>query len=73
MNEETANWHPARSFAALPSIPTLLKRIWRTLSLWQERARMRAALARLDDRTLRDIGLSRFDVWHECSKPFWKE
>jgi len=36
--------------------------IYRTLTAWQLRARMRAELMALDDRTLKDIGLTRADV-----------
>ncbi len=39
---------------------------------WRERARMRRTLARLDDRLLRDMGLSRSDVEQEIAKPFWQ-
>jgi uncharacterized protein YjiS (DUF1127 family) len=39
---------------------------------WRRRSRDRAALAMLDDRMLRDIGISRVDVWQEVDKPFWK-
>jgi len=41
-------------------------------SAWQERVSQRRTLARLDDRLLRDMGLSRSDVEHEVSKPFWQ-
>lgn len=34
-------------------------RVWRT---WRQRRREREELAQLDDRALRDIGLSRYDV-----------
>jgi uncharacterized protein YjiS (DUF1127 family) len=44
-----------------------------TLSVWQERARARRELARLDDRMLRDIGISSADVWQELEKPFWRD
>jgi uncharacterized protein YjiS (DUF1127 family) len=40
--------------------------------LWMERVRERRALAELDDRLLRDIGLTRADVWQEIRKPFWR-
>jgi uncharacterized protein YjiS (DUF1127 family) len=40
-------------------------------STWRERAAQRRALARLDDRLLRDMGLSRSDVEEEVAKPFW--
>ena len=36
------------------------------------RARQRRALADLDDRLLRDIGLTAYDVTHEADKPFWR-
>jgi uncharacterized protein YjiS (DUF1127 family) len=41
------------------------------LAQWQERARQRRHLQVLDDRLLRDIGLSRADVESESSKRFW--
>ena len=37
-----------------------------------ERRRERQALLRLDDRMLRDIGLTRVDVMREADKPFWR-
>lgn len=39
---------------------------------WRERARQRKTLAQLDDRLLRDIGLSRYDAQWESKKPFWQ-
>ena len=38
-----------------------------------ERVQQRRALARLNDRLLADIGLSRADAEHEAAKPAWKE
>ncbi len=43
----------------------------RTLLIWQERDRQRRALAQLDARMLKDIGLSRAEVDLELGKPFW--
>jgi uncharacterized protein YjiS (DUF1127 family) len=43
-----------------------------TLQQWGRRRRERAELARLDDRMLRDIGITRGDVWQEINKPFWR-
>ncbi len=43
-----------------------------TLLLWQCRANQRHALAHLDDRMLRDLGLSRSEVAWESRKPFWR-
>jgi uncharacterized protein YjiS (DUF1127 family) len=39
---------------------------------WSERARQRRLLAALDDRMLKDIGLTRADVAAESDKPFWR-
>ena len=41
------------------------------LSLACQRARQRKALANLDDRLLRDVGISRQQVNIEIAKPFW--
>jgi uncharacterized protein YjiS (DUF1127 family) len=46
--------------------------LFEQLAVWQERRRQRYFLARLDDRMLRDIGLTSVDVQHEVSKPFWR-
>ncbi len=53
------------------------RRSWsRALVLWlldlEERRRQRATLRALDDRLLKDIGLSRADVERECNKPLWR-
>jgi uncharacterized protein YjiS (DUF1127 family) len=40
--------------------------------LWNDRGRDRRHLASLDDRMLRDIGLSRADVEREYRKSFWQ-
>ena len=45
-----------------------LRAIW----FWRERSRQRRALAELDDRLLRDIGLTRDEARRESSSPFWK-
>ena len=39
---------------------------------WRARARQRETLARLDDRLLADIGLTREAQMVECSKLFWR-
>lgn len=47
--------------------------ILETLALWRHRITTRRELARLDERMMRDIGVSQFDVEHETSKAFWQE
>ena len=44
-----------------------------TLTLWRHRVTTRRELARLDERMLRDIGVSQLDVESETSKHFWQE
>jgi uncharacterized protein YjiS (DUF1127 family) len=39
---------------------------------WQERRRSLRLLQQLDDRMLRDMGLSRADVERECGKSLWR-
>jgi uncharacterized protein YjiS (DUF1127 family) len=39
---------------------------------FHERARQRQALMALDDRLLKDIGVSRADAEREANKPFWR-
>lgn len=71
---------PGRSRATLrPSRATHgnIVRVWLaaivgTLLVWQERASQRHALAALDDRLLKDMGISRADVAREVGKPFWR-
>lgn len=42
------------------------------LAEWRRRSRERAELASLDERTLRDIGLTRSDAEFLSNKPFWR-
>ena len=52
--------------------PRPLARVRGALSAWLRRARDRRALAALDERTLKDIGLSRYDVSAEMARrPWW--
>ena len=46
--------------------------IGQRIATWIERGRQRYALATLDDRMLRDIGITRYDATRECEKPFWR-
>ena len=44
-----------------------------TLLARHERARQRRRLLELDDRLLRDVGISRADVMRETAKSFWTD
>lgn len=44
--------------------------LWNRLLAWQERQFMRAEMERLDDRMLKDIGVSRAAMRRELTKPF---
>jgi uncharacterized protein YjiS (DUF1127 family) len=57
-----------------PSATTIgvLVRATDALLGWLQRDRDRRALQALDDRLLRDIGVSRGDVEAEAAKPFWR-
>lgn len=43
-----------------------------TVRLWRARRRGRRELALLDDRSLRDIAMTRVDAIHESRKRFWQ-
>ncbi len=42
------------------------------IGLWVARSNQRRELYELDDRMLRDIGISREQVLAEADKPFWR-
>jgi uncharacterized protein YjiS (DUF1127 family) len=46
-------------------------RVKRNFAGWQNRMRSRQELAGLSDAALRDIGVTRCDVYREARKPFW--
>ena len=56
----------ARGTAAAQS----MVRAWR---LWRARRQERHVFAQLDERGLRDLGLSRWDVERELKRPFWHD
>jgi uncharacterized protein YjiS (DUF1127 family) len=50
----------------------VVSRLVAQLRLWRRRARERSQLARLGERDLHDIGMSRGTVYAELQKPFWR-
>lgn len=61
-----------RRLGGLARLTALPAAFFGLLLLWQERARERNHLSRLDRRLLKDVGLSPEQVDHESSKPFWR-
>ena len=56
----------------LGGVKFAIVRAFEVLAVWQARERQRHHLRELDDRLLRDMGISRADVELEASKPFWR-
>ena len=71
-------WRPRQIAPAKPAWPWLrlsaiVAGVFGRLREWQEREHAREFLLRLDDRSLRDIGLTRLDASREVNKPFWRK
>ena len=49
------------------------KRLFAVLDLWNQRQTERKQLARVDERLLRDMGISSYQANLEIKKPFWRE
>jgi uncharacterized protein YjiS (DUF1127 family) len=71
------HWQPPRGFVGRREADgTLIRaalRIATTLREWRRRMRDRARLAELDERMLKDIGLTRADAEFLINKPFWRD
>jgi uncharacterized protein YjiS (DUF1127 family) len=65
--------HTPHRRAARDRIGNAARHVAATLREWRRRARERDELARLDERALLDIGLSRADAEFLANKPFWRE
>jgi uncharacterized protein YjiS (DUF1127 family) len=65
---QVTQWHvsPHRLSGFLSGVCAALRE-------WRRRKNGRLELARLDERMLRDIGLTRAEADHEINKPFWRE
>jgi uncharacterized protein YjiS (DUF1127 family) len=70
-------WHETRRRPrqrnAVLALSDAANHILATLWEWRRRSRDRARLAELDDRMLKDIGLTRTDAEFLINKPFWRE
>ena len=65
--------HPGRHRSPAASLAAAALAVFERVCAWQERLGQRRHLDGLDDRLLKDIGLSRADVAREVDKPFWRE
>lgn len=61
-------WRPRTRTTALP-----LAGLFSLLARWLRRIQHRRALRELDDRMLRDIGLTRGEVDRISREPFWRD
>ena len=50
-----------------------MRRIRGMVATWYQRNGERNELARMSEFELRDIGVSRSDVWYEVRKQFWQD
>jgi len=53
-------------------LKSMFKRCLQQLFIYKHRYKSRIALSKLDDRMLRDIGISKDKADQEIQKPFWK-
>ena len=71
------HWHATRRRPRQRQAVHVLGDAWghvaASLGEWRRRTRERAELAALDDRMLKDIGLTRADAEFLSNKPFWRE
>ena len=70
MNAHLTTAGHGRTTATLSSTGSLPARICQAVLDWQTRVNERAALSRMDDRMLRDVGLTRADVDRESRRLF---
>jgi uncharacterized protein YjiS (DUF1127 family) len=65
------NYHSDRPTLAARAV-AVAGSISRLLRLWRARIRERQAFPLLDERDLQDMRMSRWELEHELSKPFWR-
>ena len=63
----------ARQHNAVQALSDAGHHLVATVREWRRRIRERGELSALDDRMLKDIGLTRADAEFLSNKPFWRE
>jgi len=69
---DTKSSHPGSRFGGW-MFTSLLARVIETIEKWQSRASERHHLMTMDDRMLKDIGVTRSEAHEEARKPFWAD
>jgi len=71
----TIQWHEprVRHHEARRVLSRAGNRVLATLREWRRRVHDRSQLAELDERMLKDIGITRSDAEFLMNKPFWRE
>jgi len=71
----TIQWHEprVRHHEARHVLGRAGNRVLATLREWRRRVHDRSQLAELDERMLKDIGITRSDAEFLMNKPFWRE
>ena len=62
-----------RHHAVWDGFAAAAQRAWETLRTWRRRIDERNRLSVLDERMLKDIGLTRTEAIYLSEKPFWRE
>jgi len=60
------------ALAAPRGLRAAFQSIRKRVAEWRERAEQRRHLSGMNDRMLKDVGISRADAVREASKPFWQ-
>lgn len=50
-----------------------LANLWKRIARWYELTRQRHQLEQMSDAGLKDLGLSRADIYQESERPFWDD
>jgi len=72
MSHSTIARHSAHGYHPMQAVSATLARLLRSFYAWNSRRQGNAQLLLLDDRELKDIGLSRAQALFQHDKPFWR-